>query len=304
MQKLTRQERRVAIAGLIAPGSAMVAIIIAVVEQVRHWELSDFTNAGAAVVEMVPAAALGVLLAALALLCLHPRFGPTARRFGAAAAAVTLALGLLTVSQFLVDWGASPPAKLLSISSWWLGRPGFVTGLAFALLGGALLVYNLAYRSARGGARMMAGLTLAVTFAEVVARVYGTTLVGGLHPWGGTAGPTATALTAIAFGLLFSDLSHGSAALYTSEGSGGAVLRRFAPVAVSAPLLLGLLSLAGENAGLVDDPFGTAMLVVALIVLLIGFILRHAAVLNATEMERIRLLAQERQAREQVTNIL
>lgn len=294
--KTTR--RRVIPAGLIAPAGAYVAVLIALGALVNRWQ-GTAPIAGVGPPVMVPLVAIGILLAALALLLVRPPRGAVARGLGYLAAAGAVVVGLFTLGEYLAGWGDT-----LEAGHWLRLRPGPASGLGLLFAGAALIALGTRREWARRWVAAGAAATLVVAFAGLVGHAYGASALYGLNHWGGTAVSTGIALSALALGMLFVDPSRGSAGLFVSDSASGYLMRRLIPAAFAAPLLLGWLLVAAQASGRIDIEFGTALLVVLLIVLLAGLIVHQATVLHATEAEREQLLASERQARERISDIL
>ena len=70
--------------------------------------------------------------------------------------------------------------------------------------------------------------------------------------------------------------------------SGGAAVRRLLPVAVLAPIVLGLLTYAGQKAGLYSVQAERWFMVVAMTALMAGIVLVVARIVDESEAERIR----------------
>ncbi|WP_152529051.1 sensor histidine kinase [Stutzerimonas azotifigens] len=285
-------------AGLIAPAGAAVAALIAIGALANRWR-GETPVAGVGPPVMVPLVAIGILLAAAALLLVRPPRGAGARRLGCLAAAGAMAAGIFTLGEYLAGWG-----DILENDHWLRMRPGPASGLGLLLAGAALIALGSRCEWARRWAGAGAAATLVVAFAGLVGHAYGASVLYGLNHWGGTAVSTGIALSALALGLLFVDPTRGSAGLFVSDSASGYLMRRLIPAAFAAPLLLGWLLLAALGAERIDLEFGTALLVVSLIVLLVWLIIHQASVLHSTEAERERLLTSERQARERLADVL
>ena len=281
-----------------------MAAAIALVELARRWSEARGPDDAAQVV-MVPSTALGVLLCAAALLLARVPEGGATARAGRLCAAAAVVLGTAVMGQYAADWIlGSGQGTLSGAAGWWAQRPGPVTGVILILLGASLLARGAASEPAHRWASASAAAALVIAFTGVIGHVYGTSVLYGLNVWGGTAVASGIALSILAFGTLLADPSHGMAAVAASDSAGGYVLRRLVPAAFIAPVLLGWLMLSAQRAGLLDAPLATALLDVALAVLLVGLAVRQAWVLHTADEERSLLLGRERLAREQVTNIL
>ncbi|HET7269875.1 MAG TPA: ATP-binding protein, partial [Rubrobacter sp.] len=80
----------------------------------------------------------------------------------------------------------------------------------------------------------------------------------------------------------------GSTTLIGRNTTGGFLVRRLLPAAVIVPVVLGLLRLEGERAGLYGMTFGVALMIAANILITSGLILWSARLLDRSEDERRR----------------
>jgi signal transduction histidine kinase len=81
------------------------------------------------------------------------------------------------------------------------------------------------------------------------------------------------------------------------EGAAGVLTRRLLPAALLAPVVLGIVRLAGESAGIYETEFGTSLFALASILIYVILVLWSARVLRNSDKERVDLLALEQQAR-------
>jgi signal transduction histidine kinase len=81
------------------------------------------------------------------------------------------------------------------------------------------------------------------------------------------------------------------------EGAAGVLTRRLLPAALVAPIILGLIRLAGETAGFYETEFGVSIFAVSTIVVFVLLVLWSARALRESDKERVDLLAMEKNAR-------
>ena len=115
---------------------------------------------------------------------------------------------------------------------------------------------------------------------------------------------TATFIFAASIGVAATVPEHGFARLLSGDRPSAILMRRLLPLLVALPIVVGMLRLAGERAGLYDTAFGSALRTVSEIVLFLlllwwtgASIDRHSAERERAERERERLLVLEREAR-------
>ncbi|MEJ7804011.1 MAG: ATP-binding protein, partial [Candidatus Limnocylindria bacterium] len=107
--------------------------------------------------------------------------------------------------------------------------------------------------------------------------------------------PTATGFVLLGAGLITARPDVGPVRLMASEGPGGSLVRGVLPLAVGGIVLLAVLRLAGQAAGLYGTQVGTWLFVSCVIAMLIPLVWRVAWSLDEADAER-RDLAQDNEA--------
>ncbi len=283
----TVTERRAARITVLAGTLAAVVALMACV----GWAADTLilTRLIASLPPMAPGSAVGVLCGAVALLLPMRRASPRLTRSGSIlAAAVPIALGLVVLGQYLVEWILAGSGRLEGGGPWLLGaltrRPAANTGLGFVLIGLALVGIRMAHgEHLHRWAVRAAATTLVVTLAALIGYAYDAEFLYGRSQVGGMALPTAIALSALATGALFADPRPGVARVLLSDGGAGRFLRRLLPTALLLPALLGWVVLRAQETGLIDAVSGTSLLIVALMVIQAGVLVRQALRVHSLE---------------------
>ena len=244
-------------------------------------------------VAMNPATAVAFVLAGVALWSLQaePNRLLMLRAAQACAGGVAL-IGLLKLCALLGGPDACVDQWLFAAKLETGGIIGFPnrmapnTALNFLLAGSALLLLGV---KTRRGAYLAQLLAIAVALTSLLA-VIGYVFNSGAFYRVGAFIPMAlhTALTflMLAGGILIARSDQGPAGIFTSSGMDGIVARRLLPAAIVAPIVLGWLRLAGENAGLYGTTLGVSLLVTSIIVVFVALIGWTAAALGRAEAKR------------------
>jgi signal transduction histidine kinase/CheY-like chemotaxis protein len=229
---------------------------------------------------MVVLTAIGVLLLGSALLFVTAG-GPstTAHRTGRSLAAAAMAVGFAGLLRYVPQWE-------IRLDDWaqrlFFGplKPGSGMALATAasVLGTAtgLILQDARSRVLRLLSTPSTLIGLVVAAAGGVGYAYG---IGAFHqdgPFSRMALVTATTLSVLAFGVLFSRPDRPLAATVLSAVEAGNPTRHLLPAIVVAPLLLGWLQLQAIRRGLFEAETGTALLVIMLTLWLATLALRTA----------------------------
>lgn len=195
-------------------------------------------------------------------------------------------IDLLLFGDKLVDMPWNPPGRIAINSA--------ATLLLFAL---ALLSIPHDRRQRDLRAQMFATPALLVPLVALLGYVFGVKGMYSLSYSSGMAVPTAIGYIVLGVGILFANRERGVPALLMDEGAAGLLTRRLLPAALIAPVVLGLVRLAGETAGFYETEFGVSLFTVSSIVTFVVLVLWSARALRESDKERVDLLAMEKNAR-------
>jgi PAS domain S-box-containing protein len=175
-------------------------------------------------------------------------------------------------------------------------RMGPPAATSFMILGLALI---LATRSRlRGMSSALAACTMAIASLSLVGYWYGADQLFGVARSTGIAFQTSTMLAAIGAALVTAIPDRQPARLLQEESAAGVLARRGLPIILLLPLLLGWLRVRGQNAGVFDFQFGTALQTIVEIALLaalgwwaVSAVAKHERRVRESE-DRLRLAQQ------------
>ena len=217
---------------------------------------------------MAQSTATAVLLASAALWLLGTSSpGSLSHRVGRALGIAALLFGLGTLLRYgllpfghapLPSGGANHPINRMSPNS----------AINFVLLGLALFLTDVRGRRERWPAQALALIVALDALVALVGQLYGITFLYGLSPYLGMAVHTALLFLLLSLGLLLARPDRGFVAVVLAEDAAGRAARRFLPLALVAPLVLGGVGLLGQRLHRPDAPFLAYLLVVASVGLL------------------------------------
>lgn len=176
------------------------------------------------------------------------------------AAGACASVGILTLGAYVFGWDAGID-NLLFATDPGGGRMSAVTALAVLLLSLGLLLID-ASRVGRSFSEWCSMAALGISTLGLVGYVYGASLLSELGAGVSITLPTAIALMLLGVGVLAARPEQGIAARLTGRGVIGSALRRLVPAVVIVPVLLGWLSLQGQQAGMYGPETGSATLVI------------------------------------------
>lgn len=182
----------------------------------------------------------------------------TGRLLGVGVAAISLAAmaGYLTGANY--GFGGLPGGIMRGAGTV-PGLPAPNSTVALGLLSVALLTIGVAPVVAQAAA-LLAG---AIAYLAVLGELFGASTVQGLSAYTAMSPQTAVAIGAIVVGILCATPEAGVMPILTDSGVAGLAVRRFLPIAVFLPVVLGGLRVAGEDIGMFDTRFGTALMALA-----------------------------------------
>jgi signal transduction histidine kinase len=146
-------------------------------------------------------------------------------------------------------------------------------------------------------AQMFAAPGLLIALIAVLGYVFGVKGMYALSLSSGMALPTAVTHMILGVGIILAVRDRGVAGLLMDEGAAGVLTRRLLPAALFSPVILGIVRLGGESAGIYESEFGVSLFAVSTILIFVVLVLWSARVLRNTDKERVDLLALEQQAR-------
>ena len=281
---------------------ASIAVAIGIIVLIGWWLGLRILKSGIpGYVTMKANTAAGLLLAGVALWLLGPENRSRTRtRVGYAFAAVCGLIGVLT----LIEYAGAP--SWLSIDQVLFaatedvgrttspGRMAATSAAGFVGLGIALLLIDARGRWSRPLATVALSGAAAIPLGVLVGYLYQVIPVGGSGQGLQMALHTAAGFLALASGIIIARPRRGFARLLYSAGPGGVLARRLLPIALGAPVGLGLLRLAAESSRALDPSATDAAATVATMFLLSWVTWRTAVDLNVTDEGRI--VAEQRNA--------
>ena len=242
---------------------------------------------------MQPNTALGLFLGALAVL--WTREGATTHWRTTMAlflASAILLLGLLTLSEYTFGWDIGIDRVFVhgapTASQPFPGRPSPQTSMNFALLGAALLWFNMGFQWFHLG-QIAAIVTGANAIVAGTGYVFGTSSFFGFPldaPAVGMAVHTAIGFVLLVSALFCARPNDGMMTLVTSETRSGGMARRILLSVIVVPPLVGALTRVGVVEGWYDVRAEISLFALGMI----GFILR-ATWLGARRSEHEELMA-------------
>jgi signal transduction histidine kinase len=286
------------------PSIAGAAVVVLGAFVLAGWALDlEFVTTAARGFPMIPLTALCFVLAGGSLImAVRARRNATTEAIQQTLAALVGTIALITLYEYargsgtgidlllfgdkLVDMPWSPPGRI-SINS-------AATLLLFAL---ALLWIPHDRRRRDHRAQWFATPALLIPLVAILGYVFGVKGMYSLSHSTGMAVPTAIGQLILGVGILFANRERGIPSLLLDEGAAGVLTRRLLPAALIAPIILGLIRLAGETAGFYETEFGVSLFAVSTIVVFVLLVLWSARALRESDKERVDLLAMEKNAR-------
>jgi signal transduction histidine kinase len=254
-------------------------------------------------VPMIPLTALCFALAGGALtMAVRPHRTATTEAIQQTLAALVATIAVLSFYEYFLG-GTSEFDLLLfgdKLRGEALAPPGRIavnTAACLLLFGLALLSIPHDRRKHDFRAQMFATPGLFIALVAILGYVFDVRGMYTLSQSSGMALTTAIAHLILGVGILFAVRDRGVASLLMDEGAAGVLTRRLLPAALLAPVVLSIVRLAGESAGVYETEFGVSVFAVSTILIYVVLVLWSARVLRNTDKERVDLLALEQQAR-------
>jgi hypothetical protein len=218
--------------------------------------------------------------------------GATGEAVQQSLAALVATIGVLTLYEYLLG-GPSGFDLLLfgdrvhQVSADPAGRISINTAGSLLLIGLALLSIPHDQRKHDFRAQMFATPALFIGLIALLGYVFGVKGASEISQSSVMALTTAVCLTVLCIGTLVAVPDRGVASLPMDEGAAGVLTRRLLPAALLAPIILGIIRMLGESAGIYESEFGVSLFAVAAILTFVGLVLWSARVLRDTDRERV-----------------
>jgi signal transduction histidine kinase/ActR/RegA family two-component response regulator len=234
--------------------------------------LADWTNSG---ISIQPNAAVAVVAAALSVLLLRAGLSSPARLLGVLVAVV----GGTVLFQYATATNLGIDGLLLFGRTWGNdrvvvpGRMGPPGAVSWTMIGLAIVLASIrSCKWPRVTSPVFALIATAIGFLSLIGYLYGASALYTVPALTAIALQTSTFIVAISLAVVLGIPEHAPLRLLEDDTAAGALTRRVVPALIVVPILLGTIRLWGEQRGLYDLAFGTAVRTLAEIVLLSGLL--------------------------------
>jgi diguanylate cyclase (GGDEF)-like protein len=141
------------------------------------------------------------------------------------------------------------------------GRLSVTTSLYVVFQGLALLMLKARRPNLAACAHWLVVPPLLASGLAVLGYAYGASSLYAVRPYGTIAAHTAVSFLVLSLCVLAADSTHGFTSIAISDTSGGIVTRRLLPTIPIMIFVLGLVRMKGQELGLYDTEFGSALMV-------------------------------------------
>jgi diguanylate cyclase (GGDEF)-like protein len=212
-------------------------------------------------------------------------------------AVLLAALGGLTLSEnlFGLDFGIDQHFRTgaqLPTPGAHYGRVSPASSFILTFLGLALLTLKARRSRVAACAHWLVVPPLLVSALAVVGYAYGATSLYAGKPYASMAVHTAASFMVLSLCALAADSGFGFAKIAISNSAGGLVSRRLLPTIPVMIFVLGLIRAEGQDLGLYDTQFGSALMVLMTITFCIIAVAWTAAALHKVDLTRERAEAE------------
>lgn len=269
-------------------GAAILAILGAVLAEIG-WALDV-----AALKSVFPGLATMKANTALAFLFLGGSLffmltagaNPVLRRVHKVLAAMGVAIGVITLAEYLFDWNAGVDNLLFADTDTpvdqFPGRPSFGTAFNFVLLGSALLLTGI--RSARLVSPLLAVAAFLISLLALYGYALAVPALYGVFIYSSMAVHTALLFLLVSLGFLLAEPKAWPANIIFSDDAGGTMSRWMLPFALFGPVVMATLFQYGVKIDLYHNDFARVLLAVSIAMAstaLILFLARRLAALDS-----------------------
>ncbi|HZM93594.1 MAG TPA: ATP-binding protein [Vicinamibacterales bacterium] len=264
--------------------------------------LTDWNGAG---ISIQPNATIAAMASGIAILLLE--YGH--RRIAALCGVLVAAIGSTVLYQYISGVDLHIDTLLMFERQWGRGgvlspgRMGPPGATSWTIIGFAFIIASLfptTWVRTRSLVPLIASLTAAIAFLPLIGYLYGANVLYSIPTATVIALQTSTFILAVSLGLMLAVPEHGAVRLLTDTGPAGVLIRRILPALIVIPVVLGLVRLAGEQAGWYDLAFGTASRTLAEIALLLVLLWWTASAISRQSRAREHAEAELRESQHQL----
>ena len=254
-------------------------------------------------IAMIPATAVCFLLAALSLaLAERAARSDVTRWLQQLLALAVAAIAVIEFIEYAYERNLGIDLFLFReriLSAPWrpAGRIAVNSSAALLLMALGLLSVSHDIKKRDWHSQMFAATGIMIALVALLGYVFGVRDLYSMTPSSGMALMTVVTFLVLGVGILFSHRERGLTALLVDHGAAGVMTRRLLPAAMILPVVLGMLRLAGEQAGMYDSDFGVSVFAVASIVTFLSVVVWAARVLRDMDTDRSALIVREQQTR-------
>jgi signal transduction histidine kinase/ActR/RegA family two-component response regulator len=246
-------------------------------------QLTDWDNDG---LSMQPNGTVAAMVAGTGVVCL----AMGQRRVAAAAGLVAALTGVTALFEHLSGVNLGIDTLLLFDRPWGYagtlmpGRMGPPGATAWTLLGAGLIL-TLGGPKSRQAASALGLTAMCLAGLSLIGYLLGADTLYSLPRLTAIALQTSTMIFAVGTGLVVALSDRQPMRVLLDNSAAGILARRSLPFVVTLPIVLGWLTLKGQEAGLFDTPMGVALLVLSLLILLSAVLWWGVAAVAVRERE-------------------
>jgi diguanylate cyclase (GGDEF)-like protein len=273
--------------------SVMVACVGVVVLYGWIFDIPQLTRLLPGLAFMKINTACALLAASVALWLLHTHEqGSAWSRVARCLAVLLFALGSLTLCEHMfglnlgIDQHIASNLQHPSTQTGHFGRVSPASSFILTFVGLALLTLKARRPGLAACTHWLVVPPLLVSALAVLGYAYGATSLYAVKPYTSMAAHTAASFFILTLAVLAADLAHGFARIAVSDTAGGLVSRRLLPTIPIMIFVLGLVRVEGQQLGLYDVRFGSAVMVLLSITFCVIAVAWTATTLHRVDLTR------------------
>ncbi|MEK7855465.1 MAG: hypothetical protein AAB288_05195, partial [Acidobacteriota bacterium] len=163
--------------------------------------------------------------------------------------------------------------------------------LVFLFVGASLVLLRVGGRY-KYLSEPLAVIGLVVTYAAILGYLYNADELDGILKINGMTPLTAFAFVVVSAAIVVRNSRSMLVRLLASDTLGGAAARRLIPSVILIPTFIGWLRVQGQDIGLYDTGFGSAMSTFTLVLLMLAIVVFYSRAVHAADKRRLRAEAE------------
>ncbi|MEP6584618.1 MAG: PAS domain S-box protein, partial [Ginsengibacter sp.] len=251
------------------------------------WQFDFILSKGIseAIANMNPTTAVLLILCGISLHFIQEHQQPNKKNIARYTGLLIALIAILKICDFVTEWDIGID-QIIYANRLSGNEMALNTAIVFLLIGIAFFLIDDRKKGSLLPTQLFASISFVISLLTVIGFLYasGTGYKNSLFM--PMALHTALCFMLLSLGLLICRHRNGFISLMMRKNSGGSILRKFLPIGIAVPVVMGLLRMESERIQLFDHEFGAALGITLIVIIYTVLMLLLAKSLNKKDQKR------------------